>query len=281
MVDHREEYDLCRRAADRLAAQGMGDAVAAVQLGSGIQTPELEGRRTLTFEELGLPTATAPGHTGAIHHGRLGDVPLLVLAGRLHGYEGHEPAHVVRPIRVVGLLGVPHLILTNASGGVREGWGAGTIVRITDHVNLSGRDPLTGIHDPRFGDRFVVTAGRAHDATLGALAHEIAAALGTELVDGVYGGVHGPSFETPAEVRRLRMIGVDCVGMSTVPEVLAATQVGLKTLVLSFVANPAGEVMSDMTAEEEVLHVARTRGDRLRKLVEGIVQALPPAEASR
>lgn len=274
MVDHREEYDLCSRAAGHLRAEGFGDAVAAVQLGSGIQPPDLVDRRTLTFDELGLPTATAPGHVGAVHHGRLHDRPVLVLAGRLHGYEGHEPAHVVRPIRAVGLAGVRHLVLTNASGGVREGWPAGTIVRVTDHVNLTGRDPLTGIHDPRFGDRFVVTAGRAHDPELGRIAHRVAERQGTPLVDGVYGGVHGPSFETTAEVRRLRTIGVDCCGMSTVPEVLAATQLGLRTLVLSFVANPAGEVSGDMTAEEEVLHVARTRGDALRKLVEGIVAEL-------
>jgi purine-nucleoside phosphorylase len=206
-------------------------------------------------------------------------VPVLVLEGRLHLYEGHEPAEVVRPVRAVGLCGVGRLILTNASGGVRETLRAGDVVRVADHVNLMRADPLAGVHDPRFGDRFVVTAGRAHDPALGRLAEEAAAELGVTLHSGVYAALQGPSFETAAEVRMLRALGVDVVGMSTVPEVLAATQLGMRTLVLSLVANPAGVVKDDATAEEEVLAVGASLGGPLMRIVEGVVARLASGAA--
>jgi purine-nucleoside phosphorylase len=201
-------------------------------------------------------------------------VPVIVMQGRLHGYEGHAPADIIRPVRALGLLGVRNLVLTNATGGVHEGWGAGTVVRIRDHINLMGFDPLRGLHEPRFGDRFPVTAGHAHDPELARLADEVAAAIGVTLEVGVYAGVTGPSFETPAEVARMRGFGVDVVGMSTVPEVLAANQLGVRTLVLSLVANPAGVVAEGATAEEEVLEVAGRTGRALMDVVEGVVERL-------
>jgi purine-nucleoside phosphorylase len=144
-------------------------------------------------------------------------------------------------------------------------------VRVTDHINLMRADPLTGIHDPRFGDRFTVTAGTSHDATLGRYAEVAAQAAGVRLYQGVYAAVAGPSFETPAEVRMLRALGADIVGMSTVPEVLAATQMRMRVLVLSLVANPAGLVKPDATAESEVLAVGASRGVSLLRVVEGVV----------
>jgi len=273
--DHRREHDLASEASEQLRSEGFGEAVAAIQTGSGIPAPDLQDATTLPWSEIpGFPTATAPGHRGALHHGRLNGVPVLVMEGRLHAYEGHSPAAIVRPVRAVGLLGVRNLLLTNAAGGVRPGMAAGTIVRVRDHINLMGFDPLIGIHDPRLGERFPVTVGRAHDPALAEMAGEVAAALGITLIDGVYAGLHGPSFETPAEVRRLRAMGVDVVGMSTVPEVLAANQLGMRTLVLSLVANPAGEVAEGETAESEVLEVAgRTGGDVMRVLA-GVVARL-------
>ena len=274
-TDHREEYELATRAAARMRAAGFGDAVAAIQTGSGIPAPELEGATTLDWSEIpGFPKATAPGHRGALHHGRLRGVPVLVMEGRLHAYEGHAPAAIVRPVRAVGLLGVRNLLLTNAAGGVRPGLGAGSIVRVRDHINLMGFDPLIGLHDPRFGECFPVTVRRAHDPALGTSADDVAAEIGVPLTAGVYAAVHGPSFETAAEVLRLRSYGVDVVGMSTVPEVLAANQLGMRTLVLSLVANPAGEVAEGQTAETEVLEVAgRTGGDVMRVLA-GVVERL-------
>jgi purine-nucleoside phosphorylase len=271
-TDHRDEYELASSAAKRLKEIGFADALVAIQTGSGIAAPALEGRTTLAWSEIpGFPQATAPGHRGLLHHGRIYGVPVVVLEGRLHLYEGHAPAEVVRPIRALALAGVRRAILTNASGGIREDLTAGDVVRVTDHINLMRADPLTGIHDPRFGDRFTVTAGTAHDATLGRYAEVAAKAAGVRLYQGVYAAVAGPSFETPAEVRMLRALGADIVGMSTVPEVLAAAQMRMRVLVLSLVANPAGLVKPDATAESEVLAVGASRGVSLLRVVEGVV----------
>jgi purine-nucleoside phosphorylase len=271
-TDHREEYELAATAAKRLHDAGFGDAVAVLQIGSGLKAPDLASRRTLEWAEIpGFPKATAPGHRGAIHHGVCRGAPVLVLEGRLHLYEGHAPAEVVRPIRAVALAGVRRALLTNASGGVRESLRAGDVVRVADHVNLQRVDPLAGVHDPRFGDRFVVTAGRSYDRTLARYADEAAAELGVKLHAGVYAAMPGPSFETPAEVRMLRTLGADVVGMSTVPEVLAATQLGMRVLALSFVANPAGVVKDDTSAEAEVLAAGASLGAPVTKILEGVV----------
>ena len=272
------EFELASQVAERLRAEGFGGAAVAVQTGSGIPAPVLEEPRTVPWTEVeGMPRATAPGHRGAFHFGRVQGVPVLVLDGRLHLYEGHAPAEVVRPVRAVGLLGVRRLILTNASGGVRPSFRAGDLVRIVDHLNLLGVDPLAGPHDPRLGDRFVVLAGRSYDLGLAALAEEAARDLGLELHTGVYAGVHGPTFETPAQVRMLRTLGADLVGMSTVPEVTAAAQLGMAVLALSLVANPAGVVQAGMSAEEEVLRTGRERGVKLRELVAAVAARCPLA----
>ncbi len=273
--DHRAEYDLVSGTAAHLREAGYGTAVVAIQTGSGIPLPKLGDATSLSFGDVpGIAEATAPGHRGRMHHGLLSGVPVLLLEGRLHAYEGHEPAEVIRLVRAVGLLGVRRLILTNSCGGVREGMPAGTIVRVTDHINLLGFDPLRGVHDERWGPRFPVTAGRAYDPALGMLASDAAADLGMPLEEGVYAAQHGPSFETAAEVRRLRALGVDVTGMSTVPEVLAAAQMGLQTLVLSLVVNPAGEVAAGKTAEEEVVEVAGARSADLLRLITGIVERI-------
>ena len=272
LTDHGNEYELAAAAAKRLRDAGFGDAVVAIQTGSGLKPPGLTGRRTIEWTDIpGFPQATAPGHRGAIHHGMCRGAPVIVLEGRLHQYEGHAAAEVIRPIRVLGLLGVKRVILTNASGGVRESLRAGDVVRVADHINLQRADPLSGAHDPRFGDRFVVTAGRSHDRTLGRYADEAAKELGVKLHTGVYVAVPGPSFETPAEVAMLRTIGADVVGMSTVPEILAATQLGMRVLVLSFVANPAGVVKADTTAEAEVLAAGAALGGPVPRIIEGVV----------
>ncbi len=274
-VDQRLEYELIASAVHELRVRGFGEAVAAIQTGSGIDAPELEEPRSIAWSDLpGFPPATAPGHAGMLHCGRLRGVPVLVLDGRFHLYEGHTPAEVVRPVRAIGLLGVGNLILTNATGGLREDLCAGDVVRVTDHLNLMGCDPLEGIHDDRFGDRFVVTAGRSHDPHLAELADAAARDAEVDLATGVYAGLRGPTFESPAEVRMLRGLGADVCGMSTVPEVLAAAQFGLAVLVLSLVANPAGQVAEGARAEDEVLAVGAQSGARLMRVVEGVVERL-------
>lgn len=279
-TDVHREFDLAQAAAERLRGEGFGGAVAVIQTGSGIPAPDLAQRATLPWHAIdGFPRATAPGHRGALHRGLLAGRPVLVLEGRLHLYEGHDPAHVVRPIRAVGLLGVRRALLSNAVGGLRPDLRAGDVVHVVDHLNRTGADPLRGPHDPRFGDRFVVLAGRAHCPRLGALAAAAAKELGIALPQGVYAAVHGPTFETPAEVRALRAAGADVVGMSTVHEVIAATQLGMATLVLSFVANAAGVVADGATAESEVLDAGRRLGGRVTRILEGVVARLPEEDA--
>jgi purine-nucleoside phosphorylase len=274
-TDHRDEYELASSAAKRLVDAGFADALVAIQTGSGIAAPALEGRTTLAWSEIpGFPQATAPGHKGVLHHGAIYGVPVVVLEGRLHLYEGHAPAEVVRPIRALALAGIRRAILTNASGGVRADLSAGDVVRVTDHINLMRADPLAGVHDPRFGERFTVTAGAAHDAALGRHADAAAQSAGVRLHQGVYAALPGPSFETPAEVRMLRALGADLVGMSTVFEVLAATQMQMRVLVLSLVANPADIVKPGATAESEVLAVAAAKGAALLRVVEGVVSRI-------
>lgn len=278
-TDHRREHDLASAAAARLRADGMHGAVAAVQTGSGIPVPKLDGARRVAWSDIeGMPRATAPGHRGAFVFGTCRGAPTLVIEGRLHVYEGHAPGEVIRPVRVASLLGVKRLLLTNASGGVREDLRAGDVLRVTDHVNLAGYDALTGPHDPRWGDRFVVLAGRSYDARLAALADRAAAELGIPLAKGVYGGVHGPTFETPAQVRAFRAMGVDLVGMSTVPEVTAAAQAGMRTLVLSLIANPAGVVADGKTAESEVLEEGQRTGTRVTAIVEAVLGQIASGE---
>lgn len=272
--DHRLEYDLVAGIAHELRVRGFDGADVAIQTGSGIAPPRLESTRVMHWDDLPVPRSSAPGHEGTLLHGKLGERTVLVLEGRLHLYEGHAPAEVIRPVRALGLLGVKNLILTNATGGVREDLVAGDVVRVTDHVNLMGVDPLSGPPDERFGERFVVTAGRSHDPELAKLADQAAAEAGIEMSTGVYAGVHGPSFETPAEVRRLRALGADVCGMSTVPEILAATQLGMRILVLSLVANAAGVVADGASAAEEVLEVGLQTGERLMRVVEGVVKRL-------
>ena len=275
MTDHRLEFEFASAAVDRLRREGFDQAVAFVQTGSGIPLPALSDRQSLAWSEIdGMPRATAPGHRGAFHFGICRGAPLLVVEGRLHGYEGYPKAHVIRPVRVAGLLGVRRAILTNSCGGVRESLRAGDLLRVTDHVNLMGWDALTGIHDPRFGDRFTVLAGRCHDGRLAALADSAAARLGLPLSTGVYGGVHGPSFETTAQVRAMRTLGVDLCGMSTVPELSALAQLGVRVVVLSLIANACGIVQDGKTAESEVLEAGERMGARLTALVEELVASI-------
>ena len=274
-TDHREEYELCAAAARRLADAGFGGAAVAIQTGSGLRPPALEERRTLEWTEIpGFPRATAPGHRGAIHHGLCHGVPAIVLEGRLHQYEGRTAAEVVRPLRAVALAGVQRFVLTNACGGVRESLRAGDVVRVTDHINLQRSDPLTGVHDPRFGDRFVVTAGRAYDRVLGRYSGESALEAGVRLHEGVYAAVPGPSFETPAEVRMLRALGADVVGMSTVPEVIVARHGGMRVLGFSGISNKANLDGSTITTHQEVIEAGRVIAPQMEIIIREVLRGL-------
>jgi purine-nucleoside phosphorylase len=235
----------------------------AVVLGSGLGgfAEELAERVEIPYDEIpGWPLATAVGHAGTLVAGTLDGLPLYVLRGRAHLYEGHAPDRVVFGVRVLGRLGVRALVLTNAAGGIDPRYGQGALVLISDHINLQGSSPLVGQNEESLGPRFVDLSG-AYDPMLRARAHEAAGRIGIELHEGVYAAFLGPAFETPAEIRFARAIGADLVGMSTVPEVLAARHLGIDCLALSCVTNMAAGLSPEPIDHEEVLEVAeRVRG---------------------
>ena len=247
-------------------------------LGSGLGSlaDEVAEASTIPFAEVPhFPQATVEGHSGRLVIGRLAGKTVLVMQGRIHYYEGYTMEEVVLPVRVMQALGVKTLIVTNAAGGLNPAFRAGDLMLITDHIGLAalaGHNPLLGPNDPALGPRFVnMTA--AYDPALRALALRVAQGMGLTLHQGVYVGLAGPAFETPAEVRFLRAIGGDAVGMSTVPEVIAARHGGMRVLGLSGITNVAQADPSAVLGpdHEEVLQVGRSLGPRLAALVKGIL----------
>jgi len=214
-----------------------------------------------------LPISTVEGHPGRLLLGRLGGAAVAVLQGRVHGYEGLPFEDLAFGVRLLARLGVRSLVLTNAAGAVNAEYGPGDLVRIVDHLNLSGQNPLTGPNDARLGLRFP-DMSEPYDAGLGARLDGCAAKLAIPLRRGVYACVAGPSYETPAEVRMLRTLGADLVGMSTVPEVIAARHVGIPVAAVSVVANRAAGVDSHRLSHDEVLAAAAEARGRLGKLLE-------------
>jgi purine-nucleoside phosphorylase len=246
----------------------------AVVLGSGLGgfADELEGAVALPYGEIpGWPVATAAGHAGTLVAGTLDGLPLWVLRGRAHLYEGHPAAKVVFGVRVLGRLGVRTLVLTNAAGGIDPAYGQGALVLISDHVNLQGASPLVGPNDDMLGPRFPDLTD-AYDPELRRRARAAAERLGIELHEGVYAAWLGPAYETPAEIRFVRAIGAQLVGMSTVPEVLAARHLGIRCLALSCVTNMAAGLGAGGIDHEEVLEV----GERVRGTVTALLRELLP-----
>jgi purine-nucleoside phosphorylase len=266
----------------------LDDAVAAVRahsavrprvgvvLGSGLGgfAEAVEGAVELPYAEIpGWPLSTAVGHAGTLVLGELAGVPVAVMKGRAHLYEGVPAAKVVFGVRVLGTLGIESLVLTNACGAIDPGVAPGTLVAVSDHLNLQGTSPLVGPNDEALGPRFPDMSD-AYDPVFRALAREAAERLGIPLGEGVYAAWLGPAFETPAEIRMLRTLGADLVGMSTVPEVLAARHMGIRCLALSCVTNAAAGVLPEPIDHERVLEVgARAAGD-LVALVREVLPAL-------
>jgi purine-nucleoside phosphorylase len=247
-----------------------------VVLGSGLGgfADAAEGAVEIPYGEIpGWPVSTAVGHAGMLVLGTFGDVPVAVMKGRAHLYEGVPPAKVVFGVRVLGRLGIESLVLTNACGTIDPAVEPGTLVAISDHLNLQASSPLVGPNDDSLGPRFPDMSD-AYDPGYRALAHEAAARLGIPLGEGVYAAWLGPAFETPAEIRMLRTLGADLVGMSTVPEVLAARHMGIRCLALSVVTNAAAGVQPEPIDHERVLEIgARASGD-LVALLREVIPAL-------
>ena len=214
----------------------------------------------------GFPVSTAPGHAGRLAVGRLAGKEIAVMQGRFHTYEGYSAEEVVYALRVLRLLGAETLIVTNASGAVNTSYHCGDIVLIKDHVKLFGFNPLEGPNLPEFGPRFP-DASFLYTPALRALAKDCAAELGISLQEGVYMFFPGPSYETPAEIRAARILGADAVGMSTVPEVLAASHCGMKVLGFSLACNMAAGILDQPLSEQEVLDAAEAAKKSFSALV--------------
>jgi len=247
-----------------------------IVLGSGLGSlgDELTDAVAVPFSELpGWPAASAPGHAGRLLLGNLDGTPVVCLQGRLHLYEGNSERLVVEPVLLMGKLGAMVVVLTNAAGGVNAAWPAGTMMLISDHLNLTGRNPLIGPNDETLGPRFPDFVD-AWSPRLGALVRQAAADEGIDLQEGVYAGLTGPTYETPAEVRMLRALGADAVGMSTVLEAIAARWAGLEIVGISLVTNPGAGVTGEPLTHEEVLAAAAEAGPRFTRLVRRFVRAV-------
>ena len=241
-------------------------------LGSGLEgvVGHTEVEAAVPFEEVpGFPAPTVEGHAGRFLLGHAGGVPALIMQGRIHMYEGHHPATVALGVRAAKLMGADTLFVTNAAGGVNESFEPGDIMLITDHINMMWTNPLIGPNIDTLGPRFPAMAG-AYDAELQKLAHTVATEHGEELRTGVYAGLFGPTFETPAEIKMLRTVGADAVGMSTVPEVIVARHAGMRVLGISMITNVAGS----KHGHREVLETSKRRAPILAELVAGILSRL-------
>lgn len=245
----------------------------AIVLGSGLGglADDLEDAVAIPFADLpGWPAATAPGHAGRLLLGRLGGRPVVMLQGRFHMYEGNDPGLVVQPVLLFARLGARAVFLTNAAGGLDPSFGPGTLMVISDHINLTGRNPLVGSNADSIGQRFPDLT-EAWSSRLRQRLHAAAAAEGIHLAEGIYVGLVGPNYETPAEVRMLAALGGHAVGMSTVLECIAARWAGLEVAGVSLVTNAGAGYSGQPLAHEEVLAAGAEAGPRLARVVRRFV----------
>lgn len=255
---------------------GRREPRVAVVLGSGLGAfaAELSDRLEIPYGEIpGWPSSTAVGHAGRLILGKLGPLEVAVMAGRVHLYEGYTPRQVAFGVRVLGLLGVRSIVFTNAAGGINLSLQRGGLVLISDHLNLQGSNPLAGPNDDQLGPRFP-DMSEAYSKEYRRIALETARELGIGLTEGVYAALLGPSYETPAEIRYLRAIGADVVGMSTVPEVIAANHMGIRVLGISCVTNMAAGVLPQKIHHEEVLETGAMVRDTLVRFLTTLLPRL-------
>jgi purine-nucleoside phosphorylase len=277
--------DLATRAEEAAAvlraALGESPRIGVV-LGSGLNelADRLPDRVAVPYQGIPhFPAPTVTGHEGQAVLGRLHGSTVLMLQGRFHYYEGHDLETVTFPIRVLQRLGAGTVILTAATGGIRIDLRPGNLVVLTDHLNLIGANPLRGLNDDRLGTRFPDMT-EVYSKRLRALAKEEAKRLGIDLVSGVYACMPGPSYETPAEIKMLRTLGADVVGMSTAVEAVVARHGGMEVLALALVSNAAAGVQGTPITHEEVLEAGRRAAPVLARLIERIVARLAPADST-
>lgn len=270
------QYDRIEQTAAHIRTRCGALPDTAVVLGSGLGdfADQLVDSIDTPYRDLpNWPPATVIGHSGRLVIGSLGPRRVAALAGRAHFYEGHDLSTVVFPIRVMARLGVKHAILTNAAGGINTRFAQGALMIIDDHINLLGSNPLIGPNDDRLGSRFP-DMSEVYSSRLRRIADDAAAGAGVTVTHGIYVATQGPSYETPAEIRYFRSIGADAVGMSTVPEAIAARHMGLEVLGISCITNMAAGVLPGPLSHDEVMETAqRVRGSFIA-LLEGILARL-------
>jgi purine-nucleoside phosphorylase len=239
--------------------------------GLGVLAEEMEETVVIPYEAIPhFPLSTVVGHAGKLIVGTFAGKPVAVMAGRFHLYEGHDPAIVTFPIRVLKAWGIETLFVTNAAGGIHLSYSPGDLMLIQDHINFMFRSPLMGPNDAKLGVRFPDMSA-AYDPALRQLAHRVAQAQGISLREGVYVATLGPSFETPAEIRMFRQLGGDAVGMSTVPEVIVARHAGMRVLGISCISNMAAGILPQPLTHEEVLETGRQVKSKFIQLIKGII----------
>jgi purine-nucleoside phosphorylase len=280
-----DDFTLAESAAQFLFSRTAFRPRIGLVLGSGLGAfaDELSSASRIPYADIpSFPRSTAIGHAGRMVIGKIatdkpGEIPVAAMQGRVHLYEGYSAREVVFPIRVLARMGIRALILTNAAGGINLEYKQGALVVIRDHINLQGQNPLVGPNDERFGPRFPDMT-QAYTKLYRNIALQAAGKMGKTIHEGVYAGLLGPSYETPAEIRYLRSIGADLVGMSTIPEVIAARHMGVKVLAISCVTNMAAGILDQPLNHEEVLKTAeRVKGDftaLLRAVLPGIAREL-------
>ncbi len=266
-------YDQVKEAADAIRSRVATVPSVAVVLGSGLGdfANSLGDAVRTPYDELPhWPASRVMGHEGVLVIGTIRGKTIAALSGRCHAYEGHDLGTVTFAVRALGVLGIKTLILTNAAGGINTAFSQGALMVIDDHINLIGANPLAGPNDDRFGPRFP-DMSEVYSRRLRTLADEVGRERNTELPHGTYAALLGPSYETPAEIRYLRAIGADAVGMSTVPEAIVARHMGVEVLGISCITNMAAGVLPQPLDHREVMETARRVRGQFIALLEGII----------
>lgn len=269
-------FELSAEAAQAIGWQTSVRPEVGVILGSGLGgwADSITSATAIPYVQIpGFAPSAVAGHAGRLVVGTRCGVAIAALQGRIHAYEGHEPAQVVHPVRTLWQLGVRTLIVTNAAGGIAPNLAVGELMLIRDHINLTGRNPLVGANDERFGPRFPDMT-EAYDIKLRALAVAAASDAGFALDEGVYVGVLGPTYETPAEIGAFAALGGHAVGMSTVPEVIAARHLGMRVLGISLITNAAAGLGEEKLDHADVQRVGAEGAERLGRLLDGVLQRL-------
>lgn len=254
MAEQTEYLQAIEQAAEFLKHAGVEDPSAGLILGSGLGelASEAEEGIAIPYEDIpGFPVSTVEGHAGQLVYGVLGGKKVLAMQGRFHYYEGYSMKEVTFPVRVMKALGVESLVVTNAAGGVNESFSPGDLMIINDHINLTGDNPLLGPNESSLGERFI-DMSEAYDKEYQTFIRQSAENLDVTLQEGVYLGLSGPTYETPAEIRMIRTLGGDAVGMSTVPEVIVARHAGIRVAGISCITNLAAGMQASLNHEEVV-----------------------------